>query len=154
MKKFGVFLLPLLVAVGIQTAHAVDQAFTVDMEIRQAIAIAVVRSSLSFGVIDSQALAMTVNADNSGIHTAGVGADSAYFTVQGNLGDSANVSVTTPISFGLTNSVNLTVSGGGTVGPFVAAPLDVFVGGTFLLDIADAAAVYSAPATLTVVYVP
>ena len=153
MKKFGVFLLPLLVALGVQTAHAVDQAFTVDMEIRQAIAIVVNRASLNFGVIDSQALAMTVNADNSGIHTAGVGADSAYFTVQGNLGDSANVSVTTPVDFGLTNLVALTVSGA-TVGPFVAAPLDVFVGGTFLLDIGDAAGIYSVPATLTVVYVP
>ena len=153
MKRFGVFLLPLLVALGIQTAHAVDQGFTVDMEIRAAITITVVRSSLNFGVIDSQAKLLTINADNSGVHDAGVGADSAYFTVQGNATDSASISVTTPVSFGLTNSVNLTVSAA-TIGPFVALPLDVFVGGTFLLDIADAAAVYSAPATLTVVYVP
>ena len=153
MKRFGVFLLPLLVALGIQTAHAVDQGFTVDMEIRAAITITVIRSSLNFGVIDSQAKLLTVNADNSGIHTAGVGADSAYFTVQGNATDSASISVTTPVSFGLTNSVNLTVSAA-TIGPFVALPLDVFVGGTFLLDTGDAAGPYSVPATLTVVYVP
>ena len=96
---------------------------------------------------------MTVNADNSGVHSAGVGADSAYFTVQGNSGDSANVSVTTPVDFGLTNLVTLNVSAA-TIGPFVAVPLDVFVGGTFLLAIGDAAGTFSVPATLTVVYVP
>ena len=64
MRKWIIAVALLISGAALNTAHAADQTFSIDMEIRQAITFNTQRGSLNFGIVEAGAQSLTVNEDN------------------------------------------------------------------------------------------
>lgn len=128
------------------------ETFNVNLVIRQVITIANT-GALDFGTIELAAGGLTVNA-NGGPHSAGAGAAAATFTVQGESGATADVSiVSNPITItdGTTNvSVTLTLSA--ATHTFTGGAETLFVGGSLTLAGTETTGSYTGTAQLQMVY--
>lgn len=128
------------------------EPFNVKITIRQAITIAKV-TDLNFGGVDTGAATYTVNA-NAGPHTAGTGATAASFTVQGENGQTANVSFganPVTISNGATN-LSVTMTQQSPTLLFTGAAQTFYVGGAVTLVGTETTGLYTGSATLAMVY--
>ena len=128
------------------------ETFTVQMTLRQVITITNT-APLDFGTLEVIANTYTVN-PTAGPHTAGTGAASATFTVQGENLAVADVSfVADPINItdGTTNvSVDLTLAS--ATHTFNGAAQTLFVGGIIVLAGTETTGAYTGTAQLQMVY--
>lgn len=148
MKKLLVFLavfLPL-------TVYGASDPFNVTLTLRQPITLTQV-SNVLFGTLDVTAGAYTVTA-TPGPHTAGAGAQSGVYTIQGENGSSVNITVpaTVILDDGGGNQIiaNLFLSQG--TATFGVTPITVYLGSDITLTGTELSGTYSGASTLTVLY--
>lgn len=148
MKKLLVFLavfLPL-------TVFGASDPFNITLTLRQAISLAQVRNVL-FGTLDVTAGTYTVTA-TTGPHTAGIGAQSGEYTIQGENGSSVNITVpaTVTLDDGGGNLIiaNLFLSQG--TATFGVTPITLYIGSDITLTGAELSGGYAGTSTLTVLY--
>ena len=151
MKKLLIGLTLLLFS-GTFALGANPETFSINMVIRQVITITNT-APLDFGTLELIANTYTVNA-NAGPHSAGAGASSATFTVQGENLAVADVSfVTNPITItdgSTVRSITLTLAS--ATHTFNGAAQTLFVGGSVTLDATETTGAYTGTAQLQMVY--
>jgi hypothetical protein len=143
----------LLLAFGGSLALAANpEPFNVRITIRQAITIAKV-TDLEFGGVDTGAATYTVN-PSVGPHTAGTGAAAASFTVQGENGQTADVSFgSNPVTItNGTDNLSVTMTRQSPTLLFTGAPQTFYVGGSVTLVGTESTGLYTGAATLSMVY--
>ena len=142
-----------MLLLGAGAAFAANpEPFNVMITIRQAITIAKV-TDLDFGGVDTGAATYTVNA-NAGPHSAGTGAVAASFTIQGENGQTADVSFgANPVSItNGTDTLNVTLNPENTTHTFTGAAETFYVGGSVTLGGTESSGLYTGNATLSMVY--
>jgi hypothetical protein len=148
LKKLLILLLLSVLVAG--STWAASAGFNVQIRLRTPISITKV-TDLDFGTVETGTATYTVNA-NAGPHSAGAAATSASFTVSGESGAVANVTV--PASTVVTSGANnLTVSLAAQAATFTftGASQTFYVGGS--VDVTGApAGLYTGSSTLTMLY--
>jgi len=158
MKGKLIFWIALLSMVATPAAFAANpEPFDVTIKIREPITITE-NAFLDFGVIDVPAAltTYTVAAAATG-HSAGTGANAADFTVTGESGYAADVSVTSPVSATVgatTLNFNLQLASGTAtdVINFAGSPITVYVGGAVDVPAGADAGTYTTTSQISVVY--
>ena len=151
MKKLLIGLILLLFS-GTSVFAANPENFAITMVIRQVITISNT-GDLDFGTLELIANTYTVN-PNAGPHSAGAGAASATFTVQGENLAVADVSfVTNPITITDGTTVrSITMTLASATHTFNGAAQTLFVGGSVILDATETTGSYTGTAQLQMVY--
>lgn len=153
MKRILPILLTLMLLGGGAAFAANPEPFNVLITIRQAITIAKV-TDLDFGTVETGAATYTVTASGGAQAGAGTGAVAASFTIQGETGQTADVSFTADpvtITNGVDNiSVGLTPQG--VTHTFSGAAETFYVGGSLTLAGTESTGVYTGSTSLSLVY--